>query len=89
MSVQWSVLTWEQGAVIMALLLSQIIFYLLFPISLHVLHPAGLNLSLLSSNFITLGAATAIFMYKVNITMFVKIDCFVREFIFLTQPSFD
>ena len=69
MSVQWSVLTWEQGAVIMALLLSQIIFYLLFPISLHVLHPAGLNLSLLSSNFITLGAATAIFMYKVNITM--------------------
>ena len=64
-SVQWSAM--DQSAVIMALILSQIIFYLLFPVSVQVLHPAGLNLSLLSSNFITLAVCTAIFMYKVGL----------------------
>ncbi len=36
-------------------------------VSVQMLHPAGLNLSLLSANFITLGAAVAIFMYKVGV----------------------
>ena len=64
MSVPWSAL--DQTAVLLTLVLSQIIFYLLLPSSLQLLHPAGLHLSLLSSNFITLAAATPILMYKVG-----------------------
>ena len=64
LSIQWTAL--DQTAVLLALILSQIIFYLLLPSSLQLLHPAGLNLSHLSSNFITLAAATSILMYKVG-----------------------
>ena len=92
-SIPWAAA--PQVAVMLTLVLSQIIFYLLFPVSITVimttrtesyifyphfirnhfhfqvsvqmLHPAGLNLSLLSANFITLGAAVAIFMYKVGL----------------------
>lgn len=64
LSVHWTAL--DQSAVLLTLILAQIIFYLLLPSSLQLLHPAGLHLSLLSSNFITLAAATPILMYKVG-----------------------
>ena len=64
LSLHWTAL--DQTAVLLTLILSQIIFYLLLPASLQLLHPAGLHLSLLSSNFITLAAATPILMYKVR-----------------------
>ena len=66
LSVPWSSL--DQTAVLLALVLSQVISYLLLPSALQLLHPAGLNLSLLSSNFITLAAATSILMYKVGLS---------------------
>ena len=70
LSVPWSSL--DQTAVLLALVLSQVISYLLLPSALQLLHPAGLNLSLLSSNFITLAAATSILMYKVSLSSLIR-----------------
>ena len=70
LSVPWSSL--DQTAVLLALVLSQVISYLLLPSALQLLHPAGLNLSLLSSNFITLAAATSILMYKVGLSSLIR-----------------
>ena len=64
LSLHWTAL--DQTAVLLALILSQIIFYLVLPASLQLLQPAGLQISLLSSNFLTLAAATPILMYKVG-----------------------
>ena len=80
LSVPWSSL--DQTAVLLALVLSQVISYLLLPSALQLLHPAGLNLSLLSSNFITLAAATSILMYKVGLSSLIRTSGPFQEFAF-------
>lgn len=64
LTISWNL--WEIPALFAAFSLAQIIYYLCFPTALKVCTPAGLNLSLLSTNFYSLGAATLVFKYKFN-----------------------
>lgn len=65
LSFPWHI--WEVPALVLSFSLAQIIYYICFPTALKICTPAGLNLSLLSTNFYSLGAATFVFKYKFNL----------------------